>query len=498
MAQIVKFLDAIGGNVLLDVSPGTLATGVVIGAGGVQAPPPPMERVVSSTPLAEGGLVSMQPVGLRTVTVPLSYTGGTPGATAMQARRDAAQALMRVLGREDVWLELRPDGLPESRYLHCYRSADPDLTAKLEGLGERWVEAVVKLPADPYAYGPKETALGTVSTTVAGDLRATITGSSVKGDSPAPLVCKFSHPGGGGGAEQFSIWLSSHHAGTGGAHAKVLYDLTAAGGTLPGTSTRNTKVDASAVGGSSIVWDNVTPGQTYRVSEFTMTGPAGGAITGRGTYRAFAIINDGNGGGVAAYERWRISLRVLNDGFGSGETEIASGEAVPRAGGTTSQNIDKVVDLGLVDIPFAGRDTAVGLDAPASIAAATIRVYATCVDNGGGLVANTDMGFDAIVLLPADDSLALVQYVTAPTARDYYLDPFSGGIEVRDNSNLNVAAQPFVNYSGGAPYVVPGVDTSIAMLSAVGGYTAVIGGNDGYLLPQSFSAIYWPRYLVVA
>lgn len=494
MAQIVKFLDRIGGTVLLDMSPGTLATGVVVGDPGVQAPPPPVERVVSSTPLAEGGIVSLQPVGMRTVILPLSYTGGIAGsASAIQARRDAVQALMRVLTREDVWLELRPDQLTESRYLHCYRSSDPDLITKLQGMGDRWAEAVVKLPADPYAYGPKET-LGLLSTTNGGDLRTTILGSTIKGEAASPLVCQFTHPGGGGALEQYSVWISSHHPG---AYAKCLYDLVAAGGTPPGGSTRTVVTDSNAIGGSYLQWNNVPVGSPFMVSAFPMTGTAGGAITGKGTYRAFAILDPGSIEPASATERWRIALRILNTSFGStfGETEIASGDAYVRTGTV----IDRVVDLGLIDVPFAGRDTAIGLDAPANIAAATLRVYATCIDNGGQTQANTDLGFDCIVLLPADDSLALVQYVSAPTARQYYLDPYSGTVEVRDAGNLNVAHQPFVGYSGGAPYVTPGVDTSLAMLGAQGGFTDKLSvAGAGGRLNASMVADYWPRYLAVA
>lgn len=497
MAQLVRFIDRPGGTVLLDVSPGTLATGVVVGDPGVQAPPPPVERVVSGSPTNEGGVVTLQPVGMRTVTVPLAYTGGLDGTPAMQARRDAVQALMRVLTREEVWLELRPDGLAESRYLHCYRSSDPDLVAKLQGLGQRWAEAVVKMPADPYAYGPQDTSLPLVSCVNSADLRALIPGASIKGEAPAPLICQFTHPGAGGSLEQFSVWVSSHHAGTNGANAKVLYDLTAAGGTLPGASTRATAVDTDSIGGSYIAWRNVPVGSPYLVSSFSMVGPAGGSIDGKGTYRAFAVLRQDSNAPASTTERWRIALRILNTSFGGtfGETEIASGDAYVRTGTT----IDRIVDLGLIDVPFAGRDTAIGFEAPRAIAATSIRVYATCLDSGGVAQAATDLGFDAIVLLPADDSLALVQYVSAPTARQYYLDPHSGTVEVRDNNNLNVAHQPFVGYSGGAPYVTPGVDTSIALIRANGGFTDNLQSDTGggATLNGSFVATYWPRYLSV-
>jgi hypothetical protein len=467
VAQIVKFLDRIGGTVLLDMSPGS--AGVVVGDGGVQAPPPPVERVVSSNPSMEGGLVTLQPSGMRTVTIPLAYTGGVANTSAaIQARRDAVQALMRVLTREDVWLELRSDTLTESRYLHCYRSADPDLLTHLEGLGAHWAEAVVKLSADPYAYGPKES-LGTITSTPANDLRTTIVGSTIKGEAPAPLILGFTHPGGGGSLEQFSVWLSSHKPG---AYAKCIYDLSTAGGTLPGGSTRTGVSDANALGTSYFQWNNVPVGSAGHIASFNMTGPTGGNIAGKGTYRAFAILEPGALSPPAnSTERWRIDLRVGNSGFSGlplGETILCSGDAYVRG----TAGLDRVVDMGLLDMPTFGRDVAVGLDAPATIAQQAIKVYATCINNGGATQANTDLGFDAIVLLPADDALALVQYVSDTTARTYYLDPF----------------------------VTPGVDTSLAIMGALGGFTDPITPAPGSTvrLGASCTADYWPRYLSVA
>lgn len=491
MAQIVRFTDRPGGTVLLDVSPSTAGTNVQVGQGGVQAPPPPVNRVVSSNPMQEGGVVTLQPAGMREVTLPLAYTGGLPDTTAaQQARRNAVQALMRVLTMDDVWLELRPDNLSESRYLHCYRSSDPDLVARLDGLGDRWAELTVKLPADPYALGPKES-LGLISTSTSTDMRALIAGSSVKGEAPAPLVCQWTHPGGQPILEQFSVWVSSH---TPGAFAAVVYPLSAAGGTLPGSSTRTTVANSNAIGGSVIRWGNVPRNQEYQVSSFTITGPSGGAIVDRGTYRAFALLKPGATDQVSNVERWRISLRIANSLFaGQGDTEIAVGDASVRAG----SKLDLVVDLGLVDIPFAGRSTAIGYDAPTAITSAAVKVFANCLDGGGASQAATDLDFDAIVLLPADDTLALVQYLSSTSARNFTLDPINGVMQVRDNLGLNIAHQPFISYSGGGPVVVPGQDVSIAMLGATGGFADPLRADTLSALASSFTATYWPRYLAV-
>lgn len=479
MTYILRYVDRPGGTVLLDL---TTATAFQVGEGGLDASPPPVNRSVSQNPVRDGGSVSAAPYGLRTIKLPLVYTPGlVAAATADTNRKASLTALMRVLQRPRVWLEVQTPNATESRFLYCYR-ADAGVLAAVRGLGSTWAEVMVEQLADPFAYGPKES-LGTLTTSVAGDLKTTITGSTIKGDVPAPLIISASTTD----TNVRTLWAATKPGG--GAH-KCLVDLNQAGGTLPGSSTRTTTATANSVGGDVVRWANVAVGNEYRVNEGALFTTPGGGNDAKlaGSYRVLMVIRIGaaqNSG-----ETWEFSLRSMLPSSWTWTTgEVLIGRKVVQTT-DASANQDLLVDLGVVEFPFGGRPLAAGFDAPVAVSPATLRTY---VKYTAGAAA-ADIDIDALIFLPADSSLMTMSYAApTATARTFTADPHSGQVVVTQSSAV-VPDAARVSFTGQTPVVVPGTDVDLYAFNASGG----LGQNSSAttnIMPVSIDCSYWPCYL---
>lgn len=480
MTQIVKFVDRPGGTVLLDVSPG--AAGVQVGDTSQSFPPPPINRVTSANPAQDGGSVPSSLYGLRTVVLPLVYSAGTGGDAL---RRAKVQELMRVLQREDVWLEVRADGASESRFLHCYRSSDPTLIARL--MGAAWAELTVTMLADPFAYGPKES-LGTLTTTVAGDLKTAVLASSVKGHVDTPLMVTYTPTS---DSVWRTLWVASgagHVTGS----LKCLVDLNLVGLVLPSGTTRTTTADATAVGGNYVLWASVDPGQSYEINSGTMlSNAAGSAGPPAGSYRLFLIGR--NGSTQSDGERWQVDLiHTIPNGFLSAiQTPVAPPAFIAKV--VAAANVPTWVDLGVVDVPFAGRQAAAGFDAATTIGALDLTLKLTLLDGNTA----EDYGTDALVVLPADTSIMALMVWSNTSGRKFVVDPFTGQVLVRTSGDVNVPDMGGARAVGQAPIVSPITDTMLYACAASGPGEDPDNATTVSVLPASFLAEYWPRYLTV-
>jgi hypothetical protein len=150
-----------------------------------------------------------------------------------------------------------------------------------------------------------------------------------------------------------------------------------------------------------------------------------------------------------------------------------------------------VVDLGVLEFPFGGRPLAPSFDAPAALAPASLKLY---VRHPSGAAAD-DMDVDALVFLPADDTLMALQYADGGTARTFTADPYTGRVVVQQ-AGAAVSDTARVQFQGAPPNVVPGVDVTLCAMTVYGGLgkgsNAVVS-----VMPASFTAVYWPRYLTV-
>lgn len=483
MTQIIKFVDRVGGSTLLDISPGS--SGVQVGDTSQSFPPPPIARSVAANPAQDGGSVPSALYGLRTVTLPLVYSAGV-GGTPAALRRTQVQALMRVLQREDVWLEVRPDGGTESRWLHCYRSSDPTLTARL--LGTAWAELTVTILADPFAYGPKES-LGTLSTNVAGDLKTPVLAANVKGDVDAPLMVTWTPAN---DSLWRTLWIASGAGHTAGS-IRCVSDLTGAGGTLPAGTTRATVATSIAVGGTYIEWQSVDPGQTYEIcTQVVFTNGSGGSGPAPGTYRVFLLTVNGPTF-IPPEEQWRARLlhNLLDATFNPTKVVVSD---VAIAHPSPGVQVTTFNDLGLVDIPFAARPVAAGFDAATAVSDLTLTVELTMLAGN----AASEFGVDAIIAIPADTSILALMAWSNVAGRKFIADPESGQVLTRSSADVNVPDMALTRMVGQCPIVSPINDTMLYAFCSVGPTSS--SPSNAYLaamLPASFDAAYWPRYLTV-
>lgn len=488
MAQMIRFVDRPGGTVLLDLSPASPTVPGMTGAS-LDAPPPPVNRSVAQNPVRDGGTISAQQFGMRTVKLGIRYANGVVGQAGVQAsRRAAITALLRVLQLERVWLEVRPDQLgstaAEARYLHCYRSADlQNYVASLFGMGDRWVESDLEIPAAPFAYGPKES-LGNFTTTVAGNLKTTVAGSGIKGDVPSPMIVTVTGPA---DTTARTLWMASRPGG--GVH-KAIFDLTAGGGGIvPSGTAVATTTSSTSVGGSYRQWSGVQPGQAFRLGGGTVIDTVAGGASAKlaGAYRILLLGNEGANDQPG--EIWNARLQLLT----ALTTWLPVAVNVGKLGVIAQRpsfGIDTVIDLGVIEVPFA-RPAQVAFDAPGSVAPTELAVLLTCVAVGG------NYGFDALVVLPADAECLALQYASpVADARTFTVDPYSGSVMVR-SGGVVASDAPKTQYQGAPPNVIPGVDVDVYAFTHFGGagtrteYTAAT-------LPAAFSAEYWPRYLTVS
>jgi hypothetical protein len=492
MPQTVKFVDRPGGTVLLDVSPGS-ASGIQLGEGGLQAPPPPVERSLSANPVGDGATVTSQPFGMRTVRVPLAYTAGVRATTALEqaARRTAATTLMRVITRERFWIEVIADGATEARWLSCYRVTDEKAMAAIGGLGSRWMEYTLEVLADPFAVGPKET-LSALTHNVAGDFKQTIAGSGIKGDVPAPCVVAFTPAS---DTLPRTVWMASKVGGA--LHKCIVGFDTLTNGTAPaGTTFTAGSADATrAIGGTLDLWNPAVAANPVTILAGdgpVITTPAGTAGMIDGQYRVFLIAPVA--GTDDALASWRYDLRLVTPLTGLGAEVTLSSVTTARdaLASNTSRNYD-VIDFGVVDIPHGGRPPAVGYDAPATTSPATMRVYATRLIGG----TNVQRAFDVLLVLPADDTMMNLQFVGGSGGRVLSVDPITGHVVVQA-AGVNDGDAARIEWQGVTPYVVPGVDVDVFAFQHRGGvgvYAPLVTDVNHY--PVTWTPSYWPRYLMV-
>lgn len=151
MPLVIKFVDAIpagGGTptVLLDLDNGPLRVGGP--EQGLDLSPAPKRRIVASSMLADGDLISASAWGNRTLKIPVQLFGASIDAIGPQL-----QALSRELAKERNVLQVGVGAA--AVYFKTY--AAPDYAFDLRKHFNERGRAVLEIPADPFAIGPKET-----------------------------------------------------------------------------------------------------------------------------------------------------------------------------------------------------------------------------------------------------------------------------------------------------------------------------------------------------
>ncbi len=230
--------------------------------------------------------------------------------------------------------------------------------------------------------------------------------------------------------------------------------------------------DASMSGGSKL---QCTFGTATLIRRWTITNFVTETVDARGTYRAFIRCKKTTGTDTISMQlQWGA---VLND--------VVS---APADGSI------RYVDLGLVTLPigpdpvidgYSGTELAV-----AASAGNRILFYASRSAGAGSL----DM--DELMLVPADDRLALINWgLAVETPTSYIVDSARQAVyDINANGAIFNMDGTMTSLAGLLPMASPNVTTRIVVMRDV---SALAASGDLITDLQSVTPYYWPRYLFV-
>lgn len=206
----------------------------------------------------------------------------------------------------------------------------------------------------------------------------------------------------------------------------------------------------------------------------TTTHPAAPSVDVRGTYRVFVRTRKGVAGDTI---RLRLSANT-------GGTYTVLGDWATLPTDTTV----RWIDLGLLQLPL-GADPAVDGYSGASLGVVGVN-FAVAGERTSGA---SYVDLDCVLLLPADDRLALIKWPEDAGPVSLIVDAAASQI-YGVNAAGQVASTAPAELSGGLPLVSPGQDTRIFFALDVGA-TSLVG--DDKTETTVITPYYWPRYLYV-
>ena len=461
MASLWRFVDSIASSptVRLDLNAGSLWVG-----SGFDLSPPPVRRAYASSMLSDGDALSAWSYANRTLTIPIQLLTDDADAAAL-----ALQRLGRELARDSNFLLVQLGTVP-----YFFRTLPaPDYAFKVLKTLVQYGRATLEIPAEPFAYGLKETVS---QVTVNNDPAAGSNGlffdvTAVKGDVETPLMMRITATGKFDSGVLSSV-LATRRRGTPSSMPLVLQCESMTLGTdttLPGN-------DAVMSGASSnyarcsFATNPTVLASRVRTSLF----PAAASVDARGVYRVFARNRQSVAGDVM-----ELVLR-----FGSSDS--ASFNFVNAAVQVTGTN-RRWTDLGLLSMPL-GNDP-VG-DGPSGSAIAVrgiaVEVAARRVSGSGNL------DFDVLLFVPADDQLAFIRWPTADAAVDNYtVDAGAGIIYPLEGTTEIRSVASGVAFLGQLPLVSPGVTNRVVWMLNAGPANQADDIADTTVIDP----YYWPRYL---
>lgn len=469
-----RFVDSVSASAVTRLN---LQSGVFHTGAAADFSPPPLRRSFAGTMLSDGQTLSAYAYENRTIVLPVRISATTAASAA-----SAIRALYRELTRDRNILEVK---FGDQTPVYFRTFAAPDSALELLGNNPENTGHVLRIPAEPYAYGPKESLSTLVfSGSAAGSVHK-VAAASIKGDAPTPIVLSYS---GGNGTDR-AVWLGAR---VGSLAVTPLVDTADTNAAWTWT-TSSLVTDADSLGGTRRDFTLSTAGAVAE-GAFVIplrSGESRSALAG--TYRAFAFVNSTT---LNSANSWDIRLLYRNlDAYPDGTDEAGVGTAwVGNVGGRVA------VDLGLVQFPFMNARTAVGYDAPGDLADPALTIRITRKHASGG----ANIGLDGVWFLPADHAMLGWDIVTPSTGPlwTYTIDPVSGAVVGTETSSGRVL--PYYTrstYVGAPPLLVPGEDLYLSAFrvnredpaspyGAAGSYTSSMVG-------MNIAASYWPRYLTV-
>lgn len=428
-------------------------------------PPTPRYAEVASM-LADGSRYPSIVYNNRVLELRLAVQAANPDELA-SALQDLARQLHFGLDGTGSNIIRFADKTTESVYFRTFRVSPADIG--VIGRNQRTALVSVDVPAEPYAYGPREfyealTVTNNPATGVANPMYFDLTG--VKGDADTPLMLMST----GTAFGQQSIFAVRRR----GNPDDMPFALQAELADQLGTNTTLRPFDASMSGsGSNHIRTNLVAvvGTEIPFQYFNL--PDTRTVDGRGDYRVIARVRRSN-----------ATADIIARTYSAGASLDIDGDPVTIPKDTAIQ----LVDLGVIGVPIGADpvfDGYSGQQVPVYGQNFGIRLECTSAAAGCGTI-----DIDYVLLTPADDAWLNVRWSNSGigNAAESVIDGVHEAVWYRDDQGALLSSEPSP-VVGGFPYISPEQTNRIFVVGNVG------GTSDDITDTWVFAASYWPRYL---
>jgi hypothetical protein len=428
---------------------------------------PELRRAVAGTLLVDGQQYPASAYGNRVITLALNASHLSPDAAATKF-----QALCRELDRPHNFLRLQVD-TTEVVFFRTFRSTPGSVV-----WDKFQQKATVRIAAEPFAYGLKETQSAQVVTNdpaaVSNGCYLDITG--VKGDVETPAQVLLSGLNVGTFAD---IIIGTRRRGT---PSSAAYFFQAEAMTMGvDTSVPGTDATMSGTTNNYARTTFATPTMTLRLS-LTSNFPAASGIDLRGTYRMYAVVR-GNGG---TYQlQWAITP------VGGGSVTVQSD--VISVGAAAS--LRSLVDLGQIQFPIGADPVYDGYSGTEkSVTGGYFSIEAARITGA------TNLDWDTFILVPddparGDDWFSLSLYGLA-TNKDLVLDGPRDMVYPQNTAAVTLPVWYSPPWQGRIPRLAPNQTNRWIFLRPDKAGTDLNYG-DVKTRTTTVTVSYWPRYLFV-
>lgn len=466
MTSTIQFVDQMSASPTVRLDLNSRVSGLLVGVDGIDLSPPPLRRAVVSTLLTDGEAIPAAAYGNRTIKLPIVLF-----ATSADTGMTVLQNLARELVRTTNILKVQLAGASSPVFFRTY--AAPDYTlAMLRLLPATKTSVTLEIPAEPFAFGLKETiAPVTVTEDPASGtnpMRWDITG--VKGDVETPLVLTLPTGNLYDSGDPISV-LAARRRGT---VANVPFFVQAESMTL-GTDTTLPGNDANMSGsGSNYARCSFGTNSSMVRRVYLDAFPTTINVDSRGRYRVFALLRRSSATGAIGVQLGYTA---------SGSPILVQNDEVPTDLTTARCH----ADLGLISFPTGQDPVTDGYSgAELSVKGRYIELRATRTSG------SSNLDIDYLLFVPADDSLALIDWGDAlQTTDEFVVDGTREMIYTQTTSDEVYGSLPSV-VAGGFPMITPNVTNRIYWIRRAGRGATVTKSET-----TSIAVSYWPRYLFV-
>lgn len=438
----------------------------------------------AENPVAEGGRLAYETVGVRRLQFPLILPSGGAGLSLA-----GLESLLSLLARPGAVLDVKPQGVATGemvRFDVLTGRWEPEPQIRHWEIGVRL--GTLRLDTQPFAYLPTQILLAS-SASVGLPGRLTVPGASVLGDIPGPAVLRIVPTEPGEFASQAFSWFTDTVAWSLGGGPSHLGFLRSASWTSAVPSVASVSGNSFYPVASDVMrlWRRPTVGPFEQLAYYDLTAALVPAYTGR--YRAFGCMaND------APETDAKETMQVSIDAAVHPSAPMASAQQIATVGPQIDSALSpQLVDLGEITLP---QFKATGFDS------LRLRLW---YKNAATVSADQLLYFHGLHLLPLDGPNGIVVQDLVQPNRANNADP---GKLVIDGAARTVISHDYgpidlddpladvlKDYRGGFPMVGP-TTTALDLVGA----QRIDGLATTYLarpepIRATVSVTYQPRFL---